>query len=54
MQATIFKVLQALNEVEVKGEKNHDLLLFAMQQLKGVQNQLLAQIQQQKEKEAEQ
>lgn len=47
MQATIFKVLQALNEVEVKGEKNHDLLLFATQQLKGVQNQLLEKLHEQ-------
>ncbi len=41
MQAKIFQAIQALNEVEVKGERNHDLLLFALQQLKQVQTQLL-------------
>lgn len=41
MQATIFKVLQALNDIEVKGEHNHDLLLYSIQQLKRVQNAML-------------
>lgn len=47
MQATIFKALQALNEIEVKGEKNLDLLLFAMQQLKDVQQKLLEKLHEQ-------
>ena len=37
MNPTIFKVLQALNEIEVKGEKNHNLLLYAIQELKPLQ-----------------
>lgn len=37
MNETIFRVLQALNEIEVKGERNHDLLLYAIQQLKPLQ-----------------
>lgn len=37
MQATIHKVLRALNELEVRGERNHDLLLYAIQQLKPLQ-----------------
>lgn len=41
MQATVFKIIQALNEIEVKGERNLDMLLFALQQLKSVQNTLL-------------
>lgn len=41
MQPIIYKVLQALNEIEVKGERNHDLLLYAIQQLKKVQAELL-------------
>lgn len=39
MNPTIFKVLQALNQLEVHGEKNLDLLLYAIQQLKPLQNQ---------------
>lgn len=38
MNAVIFKVLQALNEIEVKGEKNHNFLLYAIQQLKPLQS----------------
>ena len=38
MNTTIFKVLQALNAIEVKGERNHDLLLYAIQQLKPLQS----------------
>lgn len=38
MNPTIFKVLQALNEIEVKGEKNHNLLLYAIQELKPLQS----------------
>lgn len=41
METTIGTVLRALNEVEVKGEKNHDLLLYAIQQLKALQSALL-------------
>lgn len=37
MQATIHKVLQALNEIDLRGERNHDLLLYAIQQLKPLQ-----------------
>lgn len=44
MQATVFKLLQALNEIEVKGEKNLDLLLFSIQQLKDMQGKLLEDI----------
>lgn len=43
MQPIIYKVLQALNEIEVKGERNHDLLLYAIQQLKEIQRVLLEQ-----------
>lgn len=39
MNPTIFKVLQALNQLEVHGEKNLDLLLYAIQQLKPLQTQ---------------
>lgn len=42
MNPTIFKVLQALNQLEVHGEKNLDLLLYAIQQLKPLQNQQMA------------
>lgn len=49
MQATVFKILQALNGIEVKGEKNIDLLLYAIQQLKGIQQQLLSATQKEKE-----
>ncbi|MGN1369641.1 MAG: hypothetical protein ACI4WX_12295 [Aristaeellaceae bacterium] len=38
MNMTIYKVLHALNEIEVKGEKNHNMLLYAIQQLKPLQN----------------
>lgn len=38
MNPTIFKVLQALNQVEVRGEKNHELILFCIQQLKPLQD----------------
>lgn len=38
MNAVVFKVLQALNEIEVKGEKNHNLLLYAIQELKPLQS----------------
>ena len=38
MNPTIFRVLQALNAIEVKGEQNHDLLLYAIQQLKPLQS----------------
>lgn len=41
MQATIFKVLRALNELDVRGERNHDLLLYAIQQLKPLQTAAL-------------
>ena len=37
MNVTIFKVLQALNRLEVHGEENLNLLLFAIQQLKPLQ-----------------
>lgn len=40
MNSTIFRVLQVLNQVEVHGEKNMDLLLYAIQQLKSLQTQL--------------
>lgn len=49
MQATIYKVLQALNEIEAKGERNHDLLLYAIQQLKQMQKALLEQTEQVKQ-----
>lgn len=42
MQATIHKVLQALNEIDLRGERNHDLLLYAIQQLKPLQTAILA------------
>ncbi len=42
MNTTIFKVLQALNQLEVHGEKNLDLLLYAIQQLKPLQTQQMA------------
>ena len=42
MNVVIFKVLQALNEIEVKGERNHDLLLYAIQQLKPLQTKEFA------------
>lgn len=45
MNATIFKVLQALNELEVRGEQNHNLLLFAIQQLKPLQTAIITQAQ---------
>ena len=51
MQATVFKILQALNGIEVKGEKNIDLLLYAMQQLKSIQAQMLADAQSEKGEE---
>lgn len=38
MNAVILKILQALNEIEVKGEKNHNLLLYAIQALKPLQS----------------
>lgn len=44
MQATIYKVIQALNEVEVKGEQNHNMLLYAIQQLKQLQNDLIKKV----------
>lgn len=37
MNETIFKVLQILNEIDVRGERNHGLLLNAIQQLKPLQ-----------------
>lgn len=37
MHSIIFQVLQALNEIEVRGERNHNLLLYAIQQLKPLQ-----------------
>ena len=40
MNPTIFRVLQALNQIEVHGEKNMDLLLYAIQQLKPLQTQV--------------
>lgn len=42
MQATIHKVLQALNEIDLRGERNHDLLLYAIQQLKPLQTAIPA------------
>lgn len=53
MQATIFKVLHALNEIEVRGEKNHDLLLYAIQQLKPLQTAALTSEEEQPHEEAE-
>lgn len=41
MNATIFKIIQALNEIQVSGERNLDLLLFAIQQLKPLQTAAL-------------
>ena len=41
MNPTIFKVLQALNQVEVRGERNHQLILFCIQQLKPLQTALI-------------
>lgn len=37
MNTTITNVLQALNLVEVKGERNHELLLYAIRQLQSLQ-----------------
>lgn len=37
----IFHALQALNEIDVRGERNHDLLLYAIQQLKPLQTAVL-------------
>lgn len=38
MNPVIFNVLRALNELEVRGERNHDLLLYAIQKLKPLQH----------------
>lgn len=42
MKTTIFNVLRALNEIDVRGERNHDLLLYAIQQLKPLQSMQMA------------
>lgn len=42
MNETIFKVLQALNQLDVHGEQNLNLLLYAIQNLKPLQTQPLA------------
>lgn len=45
MRETIHRALQALNAIEVKGERNLDLLLYAIQQMKDVQSQLMQKVQ---------
>lgn len=37
MNPIIINVLQVLNQLEVRGEKNHEMVLFCIQQLKPLQ-----------------
>lgn len=38
MNPTIFKVLQALNQLDIHGERNHELVLYCIQKLKPLQS----------------
>lgn len=37
MEKVVHNVLQALSLIEVRGEKNHELVLYCIQQLKALQ-----------------